>query len=427
MATRTELFTKKAEVTQSLRNMIDKWEIENKKSSNDFDAQATGDAKRKCLEMEAELDRIADAISICDKRAAADKVTEELNQPFYDTRKGKFLDAGDTEYTKRFWTCVAEGNFRNLGQENRTMTNFVANAALPTVMENYVMQALYAENVFRQISNVSSIDSKRTLSVESTLPTSQITYEVAAISPADQSWGTPINFNPIKFTCATALSKEFIEDAIGQSGIGSGMAWIAQNMGRSLGRKMEQYYGTGTGAALTASAGQPQGIAYISNVFTNSTNSATATASHVGPTGDDLLDTFFALGAQYRQNSVWLMGDSVLRAIRKLKTVSNGLEYIFKESTASGNLVDGVSGTLLGRPIYISEFMPVLGTTASTINCVLGDFKRYFQIVDRAGMDSFVDPYSLSLNQKTNMIVSQRTDSKITQELAFSVFRNRAT
>lgn len=425
--TKTELYAKRTQLTAELRQMIDKWEIQNGKSSNDFDAQATGDSKRKCLEIEADLDKVTADLAILEKRAKTDALEAELNVPFYDTRKGKHLDIGDSDYTKRFWECVATGNFRDMGQEHRTMTNFTSNAALPTVMENYVLQALYAENIFRQISNVSTIDSKRTLSVESTLPTSQITYEVGAITPSDQAWGTPINFNPIKFTCATALSKEFMEDAIGQNGIGSGMAWIAQNMGRSLGRKMESYYATGTGAALTASAGEPQGIAYLSNTFTNNTLSATATASHVGPTGDDLIDTFFKLGAQYRQGAVWLMNDSVLKSIRKLKTVTNGFEYVWKETSAAGNLVDGNAGTLLGRPIYISEFMPVLGTTASTINCVLGDFKRYFSIVDRAGMDTFVDPYSLSLNQKTNLIVSQRTDSKITNELAFSVFRNKAT
>lgn len=427
MLNKTELFAKRNELTVELRKVVDQWEVQNNKSSNDFDAQATGESKRKCLAIEAELDKVSDEISILEKRAKAEAAEAELNVPFYDTRKGKHLDIGDSAYTKRFWQCVATGNFQSMGQEHRDMTNFTSNAALPTQMENYVLQALYAENVFRQISNVSTIDSKRTLSVESTLPTSQITYEVGSITASDQAWGTPINFNPVKFTCATALSKEFMEDAIGQNGIGSGMAWIAANIGRSLGRKMESYYATGTGAALTASAGQPQGIAYISNTFTNNTLSATATASHVGPTGDDLLDTFFALGAQYRTGAVWLMNDSVLKSIRKLKTVASGLEYIFKESSASGNLVDGVSGTLLGRPIYISEFMPALGTTASTINCVLGDFKRYFSIVDRSGMDTFVDPYSLALSQKTNLIVSQRTDSKITNEKAFSVFRNKAT
>ena len=425
--TKTELYAKRTQLTAELRQMIDKWEVENNKSSNVFDAQATGDSKRKCLEIEADLDKVTADLAIIEKRAKADAVEAELNVPFYDTRKGKHLDIGDTEYTKRFWQCVANGNFRDMGQENRTMTNFTANASLPTVMENYVLQMMYSENIFRQISNVSTIDSKRTLSVESTLPTSQITYEVGAISPSDQAWGTPINFNPIKFTCATALSKEFIEDAIGQNGIGSGMAWIAQNMGRSLGRKMESYYATGTGAALTASVGQPQGIAYISNTFTNNNVSTTASASHVGTTGDEILDTFFSLGAQYRQGASWLMADSVLKAIRKLKTTSSGLEYLFKESTAAGNLVDGVSGTLLGRPIYISEFMPALGTTISTINYVFGDFKRYFSIVDRMGMDTFLDPYSLSLNQKTNLIVSQRTDSKIINELAFAVFRNKGS
>lgn len=425
--TKTELYAKRTQLTAELRHMIDQWEVQNKKSANDFDAQATGDSKRKCLEIEADLDKVSADLAILEKRAKTDALEAELNVPFYDTRKGKHLDIGDTDYSKRFWQCVSTGNFQSMGQEYRDMTNFTSNASLPTIMENYVLQQLYAENVFRQISNVSTIDSKRTLSVESTLPTSQITYEVGAITPSDQAWGTPILFNPVKFTCATALSKEFMEDAIGQNGIGSGMAWIAQNIGRSLGRKMESYYATGTGAALTASAGQPQGIAYISNTFTNNNVSTTATASHVGATGDEILDTFFSLGAQYRPGSVWLMSDSVMKAIRKLKTATSGLEYLFKESTAAGNLIDGVSGTLLGRPIYISEFMPALGTTASTINFAFGDFKRYFSIVDRMGMDTFVDPYSLSLNQKTNLIVSQRTDSKITNEKAFAVFRNKAT
>jgi HK97 family phage major capsid protein len=426
--TKAELLVKRANLTQELRNGLDRWEKENNKSSNEFDAVATGDLKRQVVEMEADLDKIEADIAICDKRAKADELDRATNIPLYDTRKGKFIDAGDAGYSKRFFEALARGSFAGLEPETRGTTNlnFTANAPIPTFMENAVIQAMYQEGVIRKISNVQTIDSKRTISVESTLPTSQITYEVGSITPVEQSMAAQIAINPIKFTCATSLSQEWIEDAIGLSGIGSGVSWIAANIGKSLTRKMESYFATGSGVALSASAGQPQGIGYLSNTFTNNTVSGTATASHVGPTGDELLDTYFSLGAQYRPGSVWLMHDSVLKSIRKLKTASSGLEYLFKVDT-TGDLREGVSGTLLGQPLFVSEWMPTLGLTASTINCVLGDFKNYMGIYDRAGIQSMIDPYSLSLSGKTNLITYMRTDSKILMETAFAVFRNKAS
>ena len=425
--TKAELLVKRANLTQELRNGLDRWEKENKKSSNEFDAVATGDLKRQVVEMEADLDKIEADIAICDKRAKADELDRATNIPLYDTRKGKFIDAGDAGYAKRFFEAVSKGSFAGLEPENRsTNTNFGSGASIPTLMENAVIQAMYQEGVIRKISNVQTIDSKRTIAVESTLPTSQITYEVAAIAPILQAFGTQIAINPIKFTCASQLSQEFIEDAIGQNGIGSAVAWISANIGKSLTRKMESYYATGSGVALTASAGQPQGIALIGNTFTNNNVSATATGSHVGPTGDELVDTYFSLGAQYRPGAVWLMHDTILKSIRKLKETSTSNQYLFKVDV-TGDLREGVSGTLLGQPLFVSEWMPTLGLTASTINCVFGDFKNYFGIYDRKGMETMIDPYSSALNQMTNLITYMRTDSKILMETAFAVFRNKAT
>jgi len=426
--TKSELLIKRANLTQELRNGLDRWEKENKKSSNEFDAVATGDLKRQVTEMEADLDKIEADIAICDKRAKADEIDRVTNIPVYDTRKGKFIDAGDAGYAKRFFEAVARGSFAGLDPETRGTTNlnFTAGASIPTLMENAVVQAMYQEGVIRKISNVQTIDSKRTIAIESTLPTANIVYEAAAITPVEQAFASSIAVNPIKFVCASSLSQEFIEDAIGQNGIGSAVAWISANIGKSLTRKMESYYATGSGAALAAGAGQPQGIALITNTFTNNNASATASATHPGPTGDDLMDTYFSLGAQYRPGSVWLMHDSVLKTIRKLKTVSGGQEYIFKVDT-TGDLREGVSGILLGQPLFVSEWMPALGTTINTINCVLGDFKNYFGIYDRKGMETMIDPYSLSLNAKTNLITYMRTDSKILMETAFAVFRNKGS
>ena len=422
--TKAELLVKRANLTQELRSGLDRWEKENKKSSNEFDAVATGDLKRQVVEMEADLDKIEDEIKICDKRAKADELDRATNIPMYDTRKGKFIDAGDAGYAKRFFEAVARGSLAGLEPENRsTNTNFGTGASIPTIMENAVIQAMYQEGVIRKISNVQTIDSKRTIAVESTLPTSQITYEVAAITPILQAFGTQIAINPIKFTCASQLSQEFIEDAIGLNGIGSAVSWISANIGKSLTRKMESYYATGTGAALTASAGQPQGIAYASNGFTNVVNSNATLASSTDATGDQLLDVYFALAPQYRPGAVWLMNDSSLKSLRKLKTVSSGLEYLFKVDV-TGDLREGVSGTLLGQPLFVSEFMPVQNVTTATTSIVFGDFKNYFGIYDRKGMETMIDPYSSALNQMTNLITYMRTDSKILNLAAFSVFKN---
>ena len=422
--TKAELLVKRANLTQELRNGLDRWEKEDKKSSNEFDAVATGDLKRQVVEMEADLDKIEADIAICDKRAKADELDRATNIPMYDTRKGKFIDAGDSGYAKRFFEAVARGSLAGLEPEIRTTnTNFGTGASIPTIMENAVIQAMYQEGVIRKISNVQTIDSKRTIAVESTLPTSQITYEVAAITPILQAFGTQIAINPIKFTCASQLSQEFIEDAIGLNGIGSAVSWISANIGKSLTRKMESYYATGTGAALTASAGQPQGIAYASNGFTNVVNSNATLASSTDATGDQLLDVYFALAPQYRPGAVWLMNDSSLKSLRKLKTVSSGLEYLFKVDV-TGDLREGVSGTLLGQPLFVSEFMPVQNVTTATTSIVFGDFKNYFGIYDRKGMETMIDPYSSALNQMTNLITYMRTDSKILNLAAFSVFKN---
>ena len=422
--TKAELLVKRANLTQELRSGLDRWEKENKKSSNEFDAVATGDLKRQVVEMEADLDKIEDEIKICDKRAKADELDRATNIPMYDTRKGKFIDAGDAGYAKRFFEAVARGSLAGLEPEIRTTnTNFGTGASIPTIMENAVIQAMYQEGVIRKISNVQTIDSKRTIAVESTLPTSQITYEVAAITPILQAFGTQIAINPIKFTCASQLSQEFIEDAIGLNGIGSAVSWISANIGKSLTRKMESYYATGTGAALTASAGQPQGIAYSGNSFTNVVNSNATLASSTDATGDQLLDVYFALAPQYRPGAVWLMNDSSLKSLRKLKTVTSGLEYLFKVDV-TGDLREGVSGTLLGQPLFVSEFMPVQNVTTATTSIVFGDFKNYFGIYDRKGMETMIDPYSSALNQMTNLITYMRTDSKILNLAAFSVFKN---
>ena len=62
-------------------------------------------------------------------------------------------------------------------------------------------------------------------------------------------------------------------------------------------------------------------------------------------TADELIDLFYSLNSAYRKNAVWLLNDSTMKNIRKLKD-SNG-QYLWQPA-----LHEGGFDTLLGKRIY---------------------------------------------------------------------------
>ena len=87
------------------------------------------------------------------------------------------------------------------------------------------------------------------------------------------------------------------------------------------------------------------------------------------------MDLFYSLRAPYRRNSVFIMNDSTVKALRKLKT-QNG-DYIWQPSVQLGE-----PDRLLGRPIYTSTFMP--GLEAGAKGILFGDL-GYYWVADRQG------------------------------------------
>ena len=75
-------------------------------------------------------------------------------------------------------------------------------------------------------------------------------------------------------------------------------------------------------------------------------------------------------------HAVWLVNDSTMRAIRKLKD-QNG-QYLWQKA-----LHEGEHETLLGKPIYHSPFAPALEAGARAV--AFGDFS-YYWIGDRQGI-----------------------------------------
>ena len=94
---------------------------------------------------------------------------------------------------------------------------------------------------------------------------------------------------------------------------------------------------------------QPLGILAASGGAETGITAASATAI----TADELIDLFYSLKSPYRRNAVWVLNDSTIKAIRKLKDGSG--QYLWQPS-----LTAGTPDTILGRPVRTSAYMPAI-------------------------------------------------------------------
>lgn len=184
-----------------------------------------------------------------------------------------------------------------------------------------------------------------------------ITSEEAAFSEVEPTF-SEITFVPTKFTKLVKVSDELVED----SRIDLMRQVLLPDYAQAFAQAENGYFATGTGT------GQPQGITMGASDSTVTTQSATAINA------DNIIETYHALGYLYRQNAVWLMHDTTIKALRKLKETTTG-QYLWQPGLTAGQ-----PDTILGRPVYALNTMPELGTTGNRV-IVFGDLS-YFWIVD---------------------------------------------
>lgn len=156
---------------------------------------------------------------------------------------------------------------------------------------------------------------------------------------------------------------------------------LFQLLGERIGRAIEQDYITGTGT------NQPEGIL---NAPVGKTTAANNAISY-----DELVDFVHSLDPAYRANAVWILHDSTVQAIRKLKSTTG--DPLWQPSMA-----DAAPGTILGYRYYTSPYVPPIGPGAKV--AVFGDLKAAYLIRDVQGIEmvrsdrAMVDTYQVQFN-----------------------------
>lgn len=161
-------------------------------------------------------------------------------------------------------------------------------------------------------------------------------------------------------------------------------AWYSQKVAETFADYEEEAFLTGNGT------NKPKGLLAYDFVSTADASrdfgkfqkieSATLTA-------DAIIDLYYSLRQVYRgNNTAWLMNPSTIQALRKLK--DGNQNYIWID-----NIANGMVGTLLGRPVYESRFMPDF-STAGNKAILFGDFKKAYTIFDIHGLRIVRDVYT---------------------------------
>lgn len=124
---------------------------------------------------------------------------------------------------------------------------------------------------------------------------------------------------------------------------------VKQRFAYKFATTLESAFMTGTGS------GQPLGM-FVASSLGISTGQDVSTGSATNFTSDGMIDAFYKLAPQYSVKASWILHRDGVKLARKLKDSTN--QYLWQPGLA-GSQPD----TLLGRPIFQSEYAPNTFTT----------------------------------------------------------------
>ena len=358
--------------------------------------------------MEQEITDLGKEISRMERLEALDaQMKKPVNQPLtgkpMSGRTIERIGRASDEYRTSFWDMMrSKAPLPSVVNALQEGTDSEGGYLVPDEYERTLVEALEEENMFRQLAKVIRTSSgDRKIPVVATKGTASWIDEEGAYTESDDSFGQ-VSIGAYKVGTMIKVSEELLNDSVFDL-----ESYIAKEFARRIGAKEEEAFFTGDGS------GKPLGIL----AATGGAETGVTAASSTAVTADELIDLFYSLKSPYRRNAVWVLNDSTIKAVRKLKD-STG-QYLWQPS-----LVAGTPDTLLGRPMKTSAYMPVIAAGAKTI--AFGDFS-YYWIADRQGR-SFKRLNELyAANGQVGFLGFQRVDGKLVLSEAVKVLAQKAS
>jgi len=360
-------------------------------------------------------------------RADREDVQEHLERLLGDgeggDRRGKevalhFVRTGAPAYRAAFSKYLAGAPLseREHGMLYRaaSLTTTAGGFAVPFVLDPTVIPTSSgAINPYRAVSNVIQISVDEWRGVSSDGITAAFQAEAAATTDNAPTLAQP--------TVSTEMARAFVPFSIE---IGQDWGSFASEMAAMMQDAKDVL--EATKFALGSGTNEPFGvITGATTVFTASNTNSLVVA--------DIYGVHNALGPRFRQNAVWTLNNAVADRIRQLDTSGGANLWVqnlqLRSAAVPESFTDGRMGAdLLGKGVYEATAQSGTFTTGQLIG-VIGDYSRYFKIVDRIGLNIETIPHIFGAGQgnlptgQRGLFAYWRVGSKVLHRTAFRTLK----
>ena len=271
---------------------------------------------------------------------------------------------------------------------------------VPDEYDARLIEALEQENVIRKLGTVIQTSGERKINVAATKPAASWVEESGALVFSDPTFDQKI-LDAYKLSVAVKVSEELLAD--NQYDL---EGYLIRSFGQAIANAEEEAFLTGDGVSkptglLHPTLGGQIGITTAGNAIT----------------ADEVVDLIYKLKRPYRAKASFIMADSTLAFLRKLKDGTG--QYIWSPGLAAGE-----PDRLLGYPVYTSAYVPAVAAGQPVI--AFGDIS-YYNIGDR-GTRSFAALHELYAGVgQVAFVAKERVDVKLILPEAVQVLKMKGT
>ncbi len=326
-------------------------------------------------------------------------ITSKPDNSKSDTKTGRASDA----YKTAFWNQIRSKNMMTPELKNALQEGVDPEGGylVPDEYEHTLVMGLEGANVIRAHAHAfTTSNGVHKIPVVASKGTASWIDEEGAYTESDDVFGQE-QIDAHKLGTIIKVSEELITDSVFDL-----EQYFTAEFARRIGSKEEEAFLVGNGVK------KPTGLLNETGGAQLGVTAASATSI----TADELIDLYYSLKSPYRKNAIWILNDSTIKAIRKLKDGSG--QYLWQPA-----IKDGEVNTILGKPYFTSSYAPEIGSAAKSI--LFGDLNFYW-IGDRQGITF------KRLNEKyadvgqIGFLASKRVDAKLILPEAVKYLQQKA-
>jgi HK97 family phage major capsid protein len=302
-------------------------------------------------------------------------------------------------YAKAMLTAMRSG-FHQVSDILQEGTDANGGYLVPEEWDSRLIDKLTEENIFRSLATTITTSGEHKINIAGTKPAAAWIEEGEALTFGDATFDQ-IVLDAHKLHLAIKVTEELLYDnAFNLEN------YIIDQFGKAIGNAEEDAFLNGDGTGKPTGIFADKGGGEIAVTLTG-TKLAT----------DDILTLIYALKRPYRKNACFILNDSTLAAIRKLK--DQNLAYIWQPSYQADE-----PDRLCGYPVRTSAYAPALAAGKAAI--AFGDFS-YYNIGDR-GTRSFQELRELFAgNGMIGYVAKERVDGKLVLPEAVQILKAGAS